>query len=256
MKRLIALTFAAIASICMLTACGNNKSQVSENLVNDTIQRTSQDTEAVTETDEIADSENSSTIDLSDNNVTSESEGKTLIAYFSRVGNTDFADNIDAVTSASLNKSGGNIVGNAQILAGFAQEITNGNVFLIETENKYPSEYRDTTNVAKKELNAEARPALISSVENFESYDNIVLIYPNWWGTIPMPVATFLESYDFTGKTILPICTHEGSAMGSSENDIKEILPNADVVDGFDVRGGSVSGAKSDVENYLNGYLQ
>jgi len=256
MKRLIALIFVAFTSVCMFTACGNDKSQVSDNLANDTIQSTTQSTEAVTEADKTADTENNSAIDTSDDNVSLESEGKTLVAYFSRVGNTDFADNVDAVTSASLNKNGGDIVGNAQILAGFSQEITNGDVFLIETENKYPSEYRDTTDVAKEELNAEARPTLVSSVENFESYDNIVLIYPNWWGTIPMPVASFLESYDFAGKTILPICTHEGSAMGKSENDIKEILPNVDVVNGLDVRGGSVSGAKSDVENYLNGYLQ
>jgi len=78
-------------------------------------------------------------------------------------------------------------------------------------------------------LHLNARPELTNTVENMESYDVIYLGYPNWWGTMPMAVFTFLESYDFSGKTIIPFCTHEGSGIGNSERDIKKLCPKAKV---------------------------
>ena len=82
-------------------------------------------------------------------------------------------------------------------------------------------------------------------------YDVIYLGYPNWWGTFPMAVFTFLESYDFTGKTIVPFCTHEGSGLGSSERDIKQLCPNAKILSGIAIRGGSVLSADNIVQSWL-----
>ncbi len=229
------------AAVFMLSGCSGNESSLSE-----------EDTLTQTETvSEILTAEESASASDTENN----GESNILIAYFSRVGNTDFEADVDAVTSASINIDNGAFAGNAEILAGYVNDITGGDTFLIETVEKYPSDYRETTDMAADEQKAEARPELASSVENFEDYDTVVLIYPNWWGTIPMPVATFLESYDFTGKTILPICTHEGSAMGSSESKIAEILPDVNIKSGLSVRGGSVKNARSEVEEYIKSNL-
>ena len=175
-----------------------------------------------------------------------------LVAYFSRVGNTVWEDGVDAVTSASLNVVDGEFFGNAQLLAQMAQEVTDGDLFLIQTADTYPSDYRETTNVASVEQSKNARPELASHVSNMEQYDTIVLIYPNWWGTLPQALYTFLEEYDFSGKTILPLCTHEGSRMGSSERAIAGLCPDAALLDGLAVRGASAASARSDVEKWIN----
>ena len=175
-----------------------------------------------------------------------------LVAYFSRVGNTVWENGVDAVTSASLNVVDGEFLGNAQLLAQMAQEVTSGDLFLIQTVDTYPSDYRETTNLASVEQSENARPTLASHVSNMEQYDTIVLIYPNWWGTLPQPLYTFLEEYDFSGKTILPLCTHEGSRMGSSERAIADLCPDATLLDGLAVRGGSAASAQPDVEAWIN----
>ena len=176
-----------------------------------------------------------------------------LVAYFSRSGNTVWEDGVDAVTSASINvMPDGEFAGNAELLAGMAQQATGGDLFLIQTVDAYPSGYRDTTDQAKVEQNNDARPELASQVENMDQYDTIMLIYPNWWGTLPQPVMTFLEEYDFSGKTILPLCTHEGSRMGSSEKAIASLCPDVILLDGLAVRGGSAASAQSDVETWIN----
>ena len=182
----------------------------------------------------------------------SEQGGKILVAYFSRVGNTVWEDGVDVVTSASLNVVDGEFAGNAQLLAQMVQDITGGDLFLIQTEDTYPSDYRETTNVASDEQSDNARPALASHVDNMEQYDTIVLVYPNWWGDLPQPLYTFLEEYDFSGKTILPLCTHEGSRMGKSERSIASLCPDATLLDGLAVRGGSAASAQSDVEAWIN----
>ncbi|MBD5535983.1 MAG: hypothetical protein HDQ99_10065 [Lachnospiraceae bacterium] len=106
-----------------------------------------------------------------------ETGSNILIAYFSRVGNMDFDEDIDAVTSASVNMDGSNVSGNAQLLAEMAQEATGGDLFFIETVEKYPAEYRGTTDQAKTEQNDDARPELSSHVENMDVYDTVILIY-------------------------------------------------------------------------------
>ena len=89
--------------------------------------------------------------------------------------------------------------------------------------------------------------------ENMDAYDTIVLIYPNWWGTLPQPVFPFLEEYDFSGKTILPLCTHEGSRLGRSESDIAFICPDARPLDGLSVKGSDAGSAQAEVEEWIIG---
>ncbi|MEN6516771.1 MAG: flavodoxin [Methanospirillum sp.] len=163
-----------------------------------------------------------------------------LVAYFSRPGN---------------NYVGGTIVnlpvGNTEVVATMIREMTGGDLFRIEAVNPYPEDYTETTGVAQQELRAGARPKLTGHLETADSYDVIFLGYPNWWGTMPMPVFTFLEEHDLSGKTIAPFCTHEGSGLGRSVTDIKKTCPRSTVMDGLAVRGGDVHGAQGTVAGWL-----
>ena len=165
---------------------------------------------------------------------------KILIAYFSREGN-------NYVNGSIVNLP----VGNTQIAAEMIEEHTGGDLFKIEANYSYPSDYTKCTNVAKDELRNNARPKLTKSVDNMEEYDVIFLGYPNWWGTAPMAVFTFLEKYNFDGKIIVPFCTHEGSGMGHSESNIKEICPGAEVKKGLAIHGGSVKNSKNAIVNWI-----
>ncbi|MDR3652473.1 MAG: flavodoxin [Paludibacter sp.] len=104
---------------------------------------------------------------------------------------------------------------------------------------------------AAAEKRANARPELTAAVENMTEYDTIYLGYPNWRNTFPMAVFTFLESYDFVGKTIIPFCTHEGSGIGNSERDIKKLCPDATVLTGLAIRGSNVSRADNEITNWI-----
>ena len=182
----------------------------------------------------------------------SASGSSILIVYFSRVGNMNYEEGVDATTSASVNLDDGGIAGNAELLAYMAQEATGGDLFFIETVEKYPAQYRATTDLAKTEQNDNTRPELATHVENMDSYDTVILIYPNWWGDLPMPVFTFLEEYDFSGKTILPLCTHEGSGLSRTESTIADLFPEATVLDGLAVCGGKAASAQPDVKAWLD----
>ncbi len=132
------------------------------------------------------------------------------------------------------------------------QKITGGDLFQIEPVTAYPKDYTKTTEVTKNELRAKARPELKEKVINMGAYDVTLLGYPIWWGTPPMPVFTFLESYDFSGKIIVPFCTHEGSGLGHSEKDIIKACPKATVLEGIAIHGTSASSAHSQVSSWIN----
>jgi len=125
--------------------------------------------------------------------------------------------------------------GNAKALAGQIAQATGGDLFEIKTVTPYPNSYDECTKVAKQELAGNARPAISGSVADMAQYEKVFLCYPNWWGTIPMAVFTFLEAHDFSGKTIYPLVTHGGSNFGRSLEDIKKLSPKAILGEGLDV---------------------
>lgn len=151
---------------------------------------------------------------------------KTLVAYFSRAGQNYVAGSIEELEE-----------GNTAVLAKAIAEATGADLFEIRTVEPYPADYYACTDVAKRELAEGARPALAELPEDLGGYDTIVLGYPNWWGTAPMAVRSFLDALDLTGTTIAPLCTNEGSGMGSSERDLKAAYPAANVVPGLAVTG-------------------
>ncbi|WP_093882707.1 flavodoxin [Syntrophus gentianae] len=165
---------------------------------------------------------------------------KRLVAYFSRAGkNYVNGDIVDLP------------VGNTEVAAGMIQKLTGSDIFRIDAVKAYPEGYQETTEVAKEELRQNTRPEISGYLDNMLDYKVIYLCYPNWWGTMPMAVFTFLEAYDFGGKTIIPFCTHEGSGMGRSERDIEEICAGASVLKGLAIRGGSVQQAEDQIAKWL-----
>ena len=142
---------------------------------------------------------------------------KTLIAFFSRADENYFGGAMRYVKT-----------GNTEIVAGIIRDLTGADTFKIEMKNPYSPVYMTCIDEAKKDLRENARPELTSYIDSIDGYDTIILGYPNYWGTIPMAVATFLERYNFDGKTILPLCTNEGSGMGSSERDVKKYAKGCD----------------------------
>jgi len=165
---------------------------------------------------------------------------KTLIAFFSRADENYFGGSMRYVK-----------VGNTEIVCNLMGEMIDADSFKIEMEEPYSPDYMTCIDQAKKDLRAKARPQLTNYLDGIDDYDTIVLAYPNYWGTMPMAVFTFLERYDFTGKTILPLCTNEGSGMGSSERDIPKAAPGAVVKRGLPVNGSRAADSKGIVSEWL-----
>jgi flavodoxin len=125
--------------------------------------------------------------------------------------------------------------GNAKALAGQIARETGGDLFEIKTAKAYPGTYNECIEAAKQEQNNNARPVLSGSVANMAQYGTVFLCFPNWWGTLPMGVFTFLESYDFSGKTMYPLITHGGSRFGKSLDDIKKLCPQTVLGEGLSI---------------------
>ena len=182
------------------------------------------------------------------------SDTNVLIAYFSRVGNTDFPEDVDAVSSASLLRKDGALYGNTQYVAALIQQATGGDLFLIETEEKYPADYDETDQLGGKENRERSRPALASHVDDIADYDMIYLGYPNWYYDMPMAVYAFLEDYDLSGKTIIPFVTSGGGGFSKSISEIQSLQPNAEVLtEGYKVTHSKVDDVTlEDIEQWLD----
>lgn len=141
--------------------------------------------------------------------------------------------------------------GNTAEMATQIKNATGGDIFVIQPVKSYPAEYQAVTEQAKREINSGLKPAIIAKVENIDAYDVIFVGSPSWWSTIAPPVATFLSSYDLSGKTIVPFITHEGSRMGRSVSDIKKLCPKSKVLDGLPIRGSAVARSNDEVVKWL-----
>lgn len=152
---------------------------------------------------------------------------KTLIAYFSWSGNTEK-------------------------LANMIQQETGGDLFEITPAEPYTEDYDALLEQARQEQQDQVRPELTGQVDNWEEYDVVFVGYPNWWGDTPMAVLTFLESYDFGGKTLIPFCTHGSSGFGRSLVSVENSAAGAELLEGFEVSGSSVDGAAERVTEWLD----
>ena len=145
----------------------------------------------------------------------------------------------------------GKVLGNTQYVAQLIQEMTGGDIFRIVPQTPYPTDHRTLVDLAKEEQNENARPVIAGTV-NLAAYDTIFLGYPNWWGDMPMILYTFLEQYDFSGKTIIPFCTHGGSGFSRTIQTMQGKQPNATVIrDGYALSRSRMERAPSGVAEWL-----
>lgn len=173
-----------------------------------------------------------------------------LIAYFS----VPETDGVDAVAGASRVVVDGDVLGNTQYIAQLIQQQTGGDLFRIETVQKYPGSHDPLLEFAYNERAEGARPELAAQMENLDSYDIIFLGYPNWNADLPMPLYTLLEQTDLSGKTIVPFTTHGGSGFSRTIQTIQELQPNATVAsDGLSISRNSVAQAEGDVASWVSG---
>ena len=176
-----------------------------------------------------------------------------LVAYFSRVGNTDFPSDVDASSSASIVVDNGAVMGNIGYMAAYIAETTGGDLFLIETVDKYPVSYDETLDVAADELAAEHRPALVKAVENLDQYDTVFLGYPNWWGDLPPAVYAFLEQNDLNGKTVIPFASSGSSGFSGTQRTLAQLLPDATLPEGLHIAASRVPNSAETLDGWLSG---
>ena len=162
-----------------------------------------------------------------------------LIAFYSRADENYFGGTYRMIP-----------VGNTEKAARMLAELTGADLFKIEQKVPYAANYQQCIAEAKRDLQAHARPELAALPENLDAYDEIYLGYPNYWGTMPMAVYTFLEHYDFTGKVIHPFCTHEGSGLSNTVRDIEKAAKGATVTPGLAIHGSDVDNAKAKLKGW------
>lgn len=242
MKRSVAL-LVLLALLCSLTACGGNPTTHS---VSD-VPESSQNAEEIPDTPLNTDPP-----------TVSQSLGKAgnsniLIAYFTWADNTVVEDpssvDVDATTSASVLAPG-----NAAKLASWIQQEVGGDLHSIVVEEPYSSDYDECLDRAADEKAENARPALASHVDNMENYDIVFLGFPNWWYTLPMPVLTFVEGYDWSGKTVVPFVTHGTGGLSSTIRDLTAALPeDVTILEPIGVYRPEVDASQSAIQEWIAG---
>lgn len=165
-----------------------------------------------------------------------------LVAYFSRAGENWEVGFVEK--------------GNTEIVAEIIAEKLGADLFKIETVMDYPESYDEMLEIATEQRNEGTRPEIKELPENLDKYSTVFLGYPIWWGGLPMPIYTFLENQDFTGKVIYPFNTHGGSGVAGTDTEIAEIIPDAEVKDGFAVSGKTAQNEPEAVEKQIEEYLE
>ena len=217
MKRILALVL-ALLMIFTLAACGNSANDSDE--PQDTEE---QQTEATEDTE--------STDDTESTEAGSEGDGNVLVVYFSWSGHLDS-------------------------MAHWVADETGGDLYRVTAADPYPEDYNATADRAKEEQDNDVHPEIVVDIteEKMDQYDTVFFGFPVWWYDLPMSMWTFLESYDFSGKTIIPFFSHEGSSNGANALPTIESLAKGATVrsdDALSVRGGDVDGAESEVREWV-----
>ena len=247
MKNRIAVMFSALFAALAMTACGSgepasapsvadsDKAAVQEKLNKQ--ESKSDETQA----DDKQSDESTAATQTETETPTDSDDNHILVAYFSRA---DENYNVGTIEK-----------GNTQIIAEYIASEVGADSFHIETVATYPADYDDCCDVAKQELADKARPELNGTVENMEQYDIVFLGYPIWWGDMPMAVYTFMDSYDFSDKVVIPFNTHEGSGESGTYSAIGSYLPNAQVLDGMAIQGQTAQEFNSDTQQSVRDWL-
>lgn len=241
-KRLLAMVL-TLGLLTGLTACGG---QTADTKVERTQEKKSSEESVMTETEENTEQETEQADDAAQTSETS----NILIAYFTMP--EDIAvSGIDADAGASIVVKDGDVMGNLEYMALTIQQAVGGDLFRIETQESYPLDHEPLVDQAAEEQDENARPALATHIENLEQYDTILLGYPNWWGDMPQALYTFLEEYDFSGKTIIPFTAHGGSGFAGTVGTIERLQSEAIVRDdGLSISRNDVADSAEEVRQW------
>jgi flavodoxin len=174
-------------------------------------------------------------------------KGKILIAYFTMPE----TDGVDAVAGASRVRVNDKLYSNTQYVAEVIQEATGGDLFVIKTVQQYPGTHKELVDFAKVENEKRTQPKLSTHITNLNDYDVIFIGFPNWWYDMPMPMYTFFDEYNFSGKTIIPFCTHGGSRFSKAQTTIAELEKDAKMVKGLSISRDNVKDSKAEVLMWL-----
>ena len=167
---------------------------------------------------------------------------KALVVYFSV---PDDRDN-------SYVEVNGDRLGNTQYMAYVIQENTGADIFRILPKTPYPTDHNELLQAAQEEIRSNARPEIDGTIENFESYDTIFVGYPNWNADMPYILYTFFETYDFSGKTIVPFNTHGGSGFSGTQETIAQLEPNATMLEGKSISRNRIEDAAQEIVDWLD----
>lgn len=249
MKRLFALILAAVMMLA-LAACGNSAPAESalegdSETTNSTNVQTEpstpvSDAESFTPVDDDTEPDSSQDNDTAQTEQT-EGGSNMLVAYFSLAGEQYGVGVIEE--------------GNTSIIAHMIAEQTGADLFEIKPETPYPTTYQGLLDVSRQEMRDNARPEIAGTVDNMDDYDTIFIGYPNWWGDMPMIVYNFLESYDLSGKTIVPFCTHGGSGLSNTESTIADITGGT-MKEGFAIPGTTAQNDRDTARNEVAQWLR
>lgn len=241
-KRLLAMVL-TLGLLTGLTACGG---QTADTKVDSTQEKKSSEESVMTETEENTEQETEQADDATQTSETS----NILIAYFTMPEDIDVSG-IDADAGASIVVKDGDVMGNLEYMALTIQQAVGGDLFRIETQESYPLDHEPLVDQAAEEQDENARPALATHIENLEQYDTILLGYPNWWGDMPQALYTFLEEYDFSGKTIIPFTAHGGSGFAGTVGTIESLQSEAIVRDdGLSISRNDVADSAEEVRQW------
>lgn len=179
--------------------------------------------------------------------VANAAKGKALVVYFS----VPETDGVDASSGASRVMTNGKVLGNTQYVATVIKEAIGGDIFEIKTAHQYPGSHKALIDAAKVENEKNARPKLATHIKNLKAYDIIFVGFPNWWYDMPMPLYTFFDEYDFSGKTVIPFCTHGGSRFSDAIKTIRSMEKKATVLDGYAISRDRVADSKESTHKWL-----
>ena len=253
MKKTISLLIVLTALLAILTACSSSN--------NDETSTVTPPTTSASQSDSV------------ENSAQESDSHHILIAYFTRLDNTDAtldeiiqgggpygslgdsfeSADVDAIASASITVVDGHAQGNVETMAQMIQNTVGGDLFSIQTTDSYPVNYDELIDLGGEEKSAAARPELSTQVENMADYDVIFLGYPNWWYDMPMAMYSFLEEYDLSGKTIIPFAASAGSGFSGTISSIQELEPEAVVMEnGLHIPMGDIANGQSEIKAWIS----
>lgn len=179
-------------------------------------------------------------------------ESKVLVAYFSMPETTD-PNNMTTEEANSTVVINREVLGNTQYMAQVIQRATNADIFRIEAQDSYPTDHSTLVAQAREEQDQDTRPAIKDSISNFDSYDTVFIGYPIWWSDLPQILYTFFDTYDFSGKTVIPFSTHGGSSFAGTPSTIQRLEPDARMLDGLTISRNSIQDAEQEIVSWVNG---